>query len=589
MNDNIKSKLLTLPELPGSYQMLDGSGNIIYVGKALNLKNRVKSYFVGSHDAKTTRLVADITDFTFLVTSTELEAFLLELSLIKQHSPKYNIMLMDDKTYPYIEITNETHPRIIITRKYSKKSKNRFGPYPDGTSARETVDLLSRVFPLRKCQAMPKKVCLYYHMGQCLGPCIDASVKTKYPVILDQIRNFLSGRDHDLLKELNVQMNNYSQRLEFEKAQEIKEMIMSIKKTTEKQQIIFSDLKDRDIFNFEANESYIAITTIFMRAGKIIMSISPIFEYFQSKEDAFVDYIAQFYQKNPLPQEVLLPSGLDYSLLKPFLNEKWLIPVRGGKVKLVSMAKTNAKIQLDAHLDMFLKKYAKTMGSAEMLGRVIGIPTPKRIEAFDNSNTQGSSPVSSMVVFTNGLPDKKAYRKYQVKSIDKPDDVGTMREIIYRRYQKMLMNGSDDKPNLIVMDGGIAQVRACKAVLSDLYLDIPVVGLRKDNEHKTDAIIGLDEQPVIIDRHSLLYVFLSKIQDEAHRFAINYHRLKQSKQIYASILDQIPKIGAISKQKLLEKYKTISNIKKASLLELRALGISKDAIDNLQIALREYK
>ncbi|MDD3126217.1 MAG: excinuclease ABC subunit UvrC [Candidatus Izemoplasmatales bacterium] len=589
MNEIIKSKLTTIPDLPGSYQMLDVMGNIIYVGKAKNLKNRIKTYFVGSHDAKTTRLVTDITDFTFIVTATELEAFLLELSLIKQYSPKYNIMLMDDKTYPYIEVTNETHPRLIITRKFSKKNKNLFGPFPDAASARETVNLLSRIFPLRKCQAMPKKVCLYFHMGQCLGPCIDESVQTQYPAIIDQICRFLGGHNQDLLNDLNNRMNDYSTHLEYEKAQEIRDMIFSLQKTTEKQQIIFPDLKDRDIINFAANEAYITITTIFMRAGKIVMSISPIFEYFESQEDTFVDYLAQFYQKNPLPQEVLLPLGIDYSLLKPFLLEKGFTPSRGGKAKLVQMAKANAQIQLDSHLDLFLKKYANTVGSAEILGKTIGIATPKRIEAFDNSNTMGSNPVSAMVVFTNGLPDKKEYRKYQVKSVTQPDDVGTMKEIIYRRYQKMLMNGASDKPNLIVMDGGIAQVRACKTILKELYLDIPVIGLRKDSEHKTDAIIGLDEQPIILDRHSHMYVFLSKIQDEAHRFAITYHRSQHTKQIFASILDSIPKIGVKSKQKLLEKYKTISNIKKAPIPELKTLGLTNIAIDNLQIALKEYK
>jgi excinuclease ABC subunit C len=589
MNAVIKEKLAMLPDQPGSYQMRDASGKIIYVGKAKSLKNRVHSYFIGSHDAKTTRLVADIADFTYLVTASELEAFLLELSLIKENSPRYNIMLMDDKTYPYIEITNETHPRIGITRKVSKKNRSVFGPFPDASSARETVDMLNKVFPLRKCQSLPKKVCLYYHMGQCLGPCIDESVQSQYPAILAKIRQFLGGNATELQKELRQRMNEHAEHLEYEKAQEDKELLQSLQKTTEKQQVIFPDLKDRDIFNYEANDAYMAITTLFMRHGRIVMSESPIFEYFDLEEETFLDYLAQFYQKNPLPQEILLPKGPDYAFVEALLGGKGFVPSRGAKTKLLKMAKDNARLQLENHLDLYLNKYSKTLGAAETLGNLLHIPAPKRIEAFDNSNTMGTNPVSAMVVFTNGIPDKKEYRKYAVKTIGKPDDIGTMREIIYRRYQKMLMTGSVDKPDLIVMDGGLSQVHACKAILKELYLDLPVIGLRKDNDHKTDAIIDLEEQPIPIDRHARLYVFLSKIQDEAHRFAITYHRSLQSKQIYASILDQIPKIGTVSKQKLLEKYRTIENIKHAPDEELKALGLTKEALANLRIALADIK
>lgn len=589
MNDLIKEKLALLPDSPGSYQMRDSFGKIIYVGKAKNLKNRVHSYFVGSHDAKTTRLVQDIADFTYIVTSSELEAFLLELSLIKQNSPRYNIMLMDDKTYPYIELTDETHPKITITRRYSKKKKNIFGPYPDVASARETVDKLNRIFPLRKCSNMPKKVCLYYHMGQCLGPCVDESVKEQYPEILQKIKQFLNGNNTELIKDLRLRMSEHSENLEFEKAQEIKQLINSLEKTTEKQQIIFPDMKDRDIFHYFANDVVMSITTLFMRHGRIVMSESPIFEYFQSVEETFIDYLGQFYDRNPLPQEILLPPGFDYSLVEGILSEKGFVPQRGAKMKLIKMAEDNARIQVDNHLDLFLRKLSHTTGAAELLGKTLGMPTPKRIEAFDNSNTQGTNPVSSMVVFTNGQPDKKEYRKYQVKSVQGPDDINTMREIVYRRYQRMLMEGSKDRPDLVVMDGGINQVHACKEILKELYLDLPVIGLRKDKDHRTDAIIGLDEQPILIDRHSQLYVFLSKIQDEAHRFAITYHRSLQSKQIYASILDSIPGVGTKTKQKLLEKFRTIENIRKASDEELKALHLSGTSIQNIRIALADYR
>ena len=590
MNDIVREKLAALPEQPGSYQMRDASGKIIYVGKAKNLRNRVRSYFVGSHDAKTTRLVQDIADFTYLVTASELEAFLLEISLIKEHAPRYNIMLMDDKTYPYIEVTSEEDPRIAITRKFTKKNKNLFGPYPDVASARETADLLNRIFPLRKCHPMPKKVCLYYHMGQCLGYCVHPEARASYPEILAKIRRYLDGKDTELLKELERKMGEYAETLEFEKAQEMKELLHAVKKTTEKQQVIFPDLKDRDIFHLAFDGAHMTVTTLFMRKGKIVMSESPIFEYFAGEEETFLNYLAQFYEKNPLPQEVLLPPGYDYALVESFLEGRGFVPRRGAKVKLLTMVGENARLQLENHLHLFLNKYARTLGASEQLGEILGIPAPKRIEAFDNSNTMGTHPVSAMVVFTNGVPDKNEYRKYQVKSSGgKPDDVGTMREIVYRRYQKMLMNGSLDKPDLIVMDGGITQVHACKEILRELYLDLPVIGLRKDDTHKTDAIIDLKEEAVPIDRHSPLYVFLTKIQDEAHRFAITYHRSLQSKQIYASILDSVPGIGKISKQKLLEKYKTMENIRLASDDELKKLGVRKDALENLRIALAARK
>lgn len=585
MNDTIKAKLNSLPELPGSYQMLDASNHIIYVGKAKNLKNRVRTYFVGSHDDKTTRLVQDIFDFTYLVTPTEKEAFLLELSLIKEHKPKYNIMLMDDKTYPYIEITKEEHPKIIITRKVSKKNKNIFGPYPNSFSARETVDLLNRVYPLRKCQNMPKKLCLYYHIGQCLGPCVyPVSQETNHQLIAE-IKQFLSGNTNHLIQELQKKMTDHSSRLEFEKAKEYKDLIASIQTTTQKQQIIFSDQKDRDIINFYENGTFIAITILFMRAGKIVFSDSSIHDYFDDTVETVIDYLAQFYEKHLMPSEVLLPETLDNELLESIFQNQYFIPKRGDKAKLIATAYDNAKIHLETHLDLYLHKQKKTVGAVDALSQLIGLDSITRIEAFDNSNTQGTQPVSAMVVFKNGVPDKNSYRKYQVKTVVGPDDYKTMKEIIYRRYQRLLMESMKDRPDLIIMDGGLGQVRACKAVLNELYLDIPVIGLQKDEYHKTETIIGLNEESIPIDRHSPLYVFLTKVQDEAHRFAITYHREKQTKQIFSSILDQIPLIGKASKQKLLEKYKTIEAIKNAKEEDLKTLGLTKPAIDNLKIAL----
>ncbi len=585
MNEAIRAKLQSLPEMPGSYQMLDQNNQIIYVGKAKNLKNRIKTYFVGSHDEKTTRLVRDIIDFRYLVTQSELEAFLLEISLIKEHRPKYNVMLMDDKTYPYIEITHEKYPKIIMTRKVTKKNRFLFGPYPNVMSARDTVDLLNRIYPLRKCQTLPKKGCLYYHIGQCLGPCVYPVPEEETSRIVEEIRQFLSGNTTYLLAKLNKKMVEHADKMEYEKAKEIKDLIASVDKTTQKQQIIFADQKDRDIINYYDNGEFLAITILFMRHGKIVFSDTSIHDFFDEPVETLLAFLAQFYDKHLMPSEVLLPQSLSSDLLNNIFENKYLIPKRGDKLKLINTAYENAKIYLETNLQIHLQKLKRTLGAVDSLAKKIGLDSIKRIEAFDNSNTQGTQPVSAMVVFINGLPDKKSYRKYQVKSISGPDDYGTMREIIYRRYQRLLMEGLSEKPDLIIMDGGLGQVRACKEILSTLFLDIPVIGLQKDSFHKTDAIIGLNEEIISLDRHAPLYVFLTKVQEEAHRFAITYHREKQSKQIFASILDQIPLIGKISKQKLLEKYKTIEAIKNASDQELKALGIKESAIENLKIAL----
>ncbi len=588
MNSTIKDKLQTLPEAPGSYQMLNALGEIIYVGKAKNLKNRVKTYFTGSHDQKTTSLVQSITDFTYIVTASELEAFLLELSLIKEHAPRYNIMLTGDKTYPYIEITNEKHPKLVITRKANKKNKNIFGPFPDAYSARETMHLLNKLFPFRKCQKLPKQLCLYFHIGQCLGPCVNPVEDSLYAEMIKKIKRFMSGLSQDLIDELKLKMHEHSEKMEYEKAKEYKELLDAVEKTTEKQKIIFSDLNNRDIINFHTYDNYMALSILFMRQGKIIFSQTPILTFYNDPEEAFLSYLAQFYEIHPVPDEVLLPQGIDLSLLEPILKEKGFIPQRGKKMQLMDMALENAKIHLQNNLGTYLKKHEKTIGALEKLGELLQIEPPTRIEAFDNSNTMGTNPVSSMVVFSNGLPDKKEYRKYAVKTIKGPDDYNTMKEIIYRRYQKMLYEDTR-RPGLIIMDGGITQVHACKEILDSLKLSIPVVGLKKDDKHKTNRLLNLREQDILLDRHDPLYILLNKIQEEAHRFAVTFHRQKQSKEIYASILDAIPKIGKQTKTKLLLKFKTLENIKNALDEDLQKLSLSKKQIANLRIALEGIK
>ena len=586
MNEKIKNKLSQLPEKPGTYQMLDVTGKIIYVGKAKNLKRRVSSYFVGAHDEKTTRLVRDIDDLTFIITTTEKEAFLLELAQIKKNLPKYNIKLMSDSTYPYIEVTNERHPIIRTTRDVVGKKGNIFGPYPNAFYANETVKLLDTIFPFRKCSKFPKKVCLYYHIKQCLGPCEFEVSEDTYKDLIKRVRSFLSGNTKEFIDEYEEKMTHYSQRLEFEKAQECKELIIAIKKTTEQQQVIFNDNLDRDIVNFVTYDNYVSINILFMRNGKLLFSKSKIFTYYGIVEEVLLTYLAQFYEQNPLPKELLLPHGYNYELFDEVLGNIIITPQRGRKVKLLEMALENASSHLNNNLSAFLNKEKKTIGALTELENILDIDSIKRIDIFDNSHTSGQNLVSAMVVFTNGLPDKNEYRKYKIKTTTQADDYQMMKEVVYRRYQAVLMDDLP-KPDLIIVDGGLIQLRAAKQVLNELNFDIPVIGLKKNDRHKTEAIITKAELEIVLDKHTNLYSLLYKMQEEVHRFAISFQRSVSNKTIYGSILDTIPKVGKVTKNKLLKKYKTLENIKNASREELKELKISEEAIDNIYLALKQ--
>ena len=586
MNEKIKEKLRTLPDKPGTYQMLDKSGKIIYVGKAKNLKKRVSSYFVGAHDEKTTRLVRDIEDLRYIITSNEKEAFLLELSQIKKHLPKYNIQLTSDSTYPYIEITNERHPIIRTTRDIKNRKSTFFGPYPNAFYANETVRLLDTIFPFRKCSKFPKKVCLYYHINQCLGPCEFEVSEETYKELTKKVRSFLQGNTKAFIDEYTNKMSEYAKNLEFEKAQEMKELITAINKTTEQQQVIFNDNIDRDIINFVSYDNYITINILFMRNGKLLFSKSKIFTYYGVVEEILLTYLAQFYEQNPLPKEIILPYGYDYELFSDVLGKLIFTPQRGRKMRLLEIAKENAQNHMSNNLPSYLNKENKTIGALKELEEVLAIDSIKRIDIFDNSNISGKNLVSAMVVFVNGLPEKKEYRKYKIKSVDTSDDYRMMKEVIYRRYQAMLMDDLS-RPELIIVDGGIIQVNAAKAVLNELSITIPVIGLKKNNKHKTESIIYLNQE-IALDKGSNLYSLLYKMQEEVHRFAISFQRQLASKSIYGSILDTIPGVGEVTKTKLLKKYKTLENIKNAPREELKDMRINEEAIDNIYLALKQY-
>ncbi len=582
-----KEKILTIPELPGSYQFKNKDGVIIYVGKAKNLKKRVASYFTGSHNAKTSRLVMNIHHIEYIITHSELDALLLELNLIKKFNPRYNIMLTDDKTYPYIEVTTEKHPKLIVTRNITKKSRVLFGPYPNVRAARETVKLLNNIYPLRKCIRLPKEACLYYHMGQCLAPCIKQVTTDDYEEIIKSIKKFLKGDTKDVIKSIEEKMHKASELLEYEKASEYKKVIDSIKTTTNKQKINLNDLKDRDIIGYYYNDHLLSMEIFFIRNGKISARHQELFEYYSEPLKSVEDFIAQFYQKNIIPKEIFVPFELDSETLSKYLNTKIVKPQKGDKEKLLKLAIINAKESLIQKTEIVKRELDRTINSIDKLGNLLDLPTPYVIEAFDNSNLFGTDAVSSMVVFINGKPSKKDYRKYRVRSLDnKASDYHTMKEVIYRRYYKVLMEDLR-KPDLLLVDGGIQQINAAKEILDSLDLNIPIAGIVKDSNHSTNHILNGNLDKIEIDKKSDVFHLITRIQDEAHRFAINYHRQIRGKGIFNSILDEIEGIGPKTKEKLLKKYKSVNLIKFASIKELTSLGINEKIALNLIEKLKE--
>ncbi len=583
----LEEKLKTVPALPGSYQFKNADGVIIYVGKAKNLKKRITSYFTGSHNAKTSRLVFNIADFEYIVTHTELDALLLELNLIKKFNPRYNIMLTDDKTYPYIEITNEKHPKLVVTRNITKKSKYIFGPYPNVKAARETVKLLNKIYPLRKCVKLPKEECLYYYMEQCLAPCIKKVEKAEYDQLINEVKAFLKGDIKDVINSLEEKMKTASALLEYEKALEYRNMINSIKTTTSRQKINLNDLKDRDVIGYYYNEFLVAIEIFFIRNGKISARHQTLFEYYTDPAKSIEDYIAQFYDKNIVPKEIFIAKELDTTTLEEYLKTNFYKPQKGDKYQLLNLAILNAREALTQKTEIVKREIDRTIKSVDQLGEMLQINSPYVIEAFDNSNLFGTDTVSSMVVFVNGKPSRNDYRKFKIKSLEnKGSDYHAMKEVIYRRYYRVLLEDLR-VPDLIIVDGGVQQINAAKEILDSLELEVPVAGLVKSDKHQTSYLLNQDLKKVAIKKTSNVFHLLTRIQDEAHRFAVNYHKQIRDKGVFDSILDTVEGVGAVSKKKLLMKYKSVNLIKLATLDELIKLGISKKAAQNLINKLKE--
>lgn len=592
MNNLIKSKLELLPTSPGCYIHKDKNGTIIYVGKAKNLRNRVRSYFRGSHDTKTEALVSEIVDFEFIVTESNIEALLLEINLIKENKPKYNIMLKDDKSYPFIKITNERYPRLIITRQVKKDGGLYFGPYPDVGAANEIKRLLDRIFQFRKCTNPPSKVCFYYHLGQCMAHTVCHKDEAYFKGMAQEVSDFLKGQDDKIIDELKLKMNTAAQNMEFERAAEYRDLIQAIGTLRTKQRVMAKDLQNRDVFGYYVDKGWMCVQVFFVRQGKLIERDVNLFPYYNDPDEDFLTYVGQFYQEKShlIPNEILIPQDIDEEAVKALVDTKVLKPQRGEKKQLVNLAIKNARVSLEQKFNLLEKSMEKTQGAIENLGKLLQIPTPVRIESFDNSNIMGTSPVSAMVVFVNGKPSKKDYRKYKIKTVVGPDDYASMREVIRRRYSRVMRDGLTP-PDLIVIDGGQGQVNIAKQVIQEeLGLDIPIAGLQKNDKHQTHELLFGDPLQIIeLSRTSQEFFLLQRIQDEVHRFAITFHRQLRSKNSFSSQLDGIEGLGPKRKQLLMKHFKSLTKIKEATVNEIVTVGIPRPVAEAVQAKLHQGK
>ena len=588
----IKTKLSLVPKKPGCYQMYNAKGEIIYVGKAKILQNRLKSYFTGSHDAKTTRMLQDVVNFEYIITHSELEAFLLESNFIKKNRPKYNILLMDDKSYPYILITNEENPRLVMTRdvkkEHKKKNQYLFGPYPNAKACRDIVEILNKVYPFRKCHNIHNKACLYSHLNQCLAPCINKCSRNDYTESIKSAMRFLNGSSDELTTILKQKMEEASNNLEFEQAMEYRDTINSINEIVEKQTMELNDGLSKDIFGYYSKDGLVAIQVLHMRSGKIIERSGEIFDLIGEIDEAILSYIYQFYDdtNNLVPKEIIIPYLEEYQILSELLTTKVIVPVKGIKKQLLNNVMENAKNNIDNLQKMRLIEIEKTKKPLEDLAKLLDINYPKVIELFDNSNIQGATPVSAMVRYVDGKPSYKDYRKYKVKTVKGPDDYHTMMEVIERRYKRLLVENAN-LPDMIIVDGGKTQVKAASIVLKKLNIEneITLIGLLKDDHHRTRGMVDRNFNEIFIDKKSDLFLLLEAMQDEVHRFAITFFKTRHNKLSMTSILDEIPGIGKQRKKLLLETYGTVDEIKHTTVEKLKSLGmpgkLAKELLETL--------
>ncbi len=583
---DFKEKLALVPTKPGSYQMKNKDGVIIYVGKAKNLQRRLRSYFTRTVTGKTKMLVEDIDDFEYIVTSSELESLILEITLIKKYDPKYNILLRDDKTYPYIELTKEKYPRLKVVRNVKRrKDKNYlFGPYPNVSAARSTVDMLNRLYPLRKCETLKKDVCLYYHIHECLGYCKKNVDMNEVINMTSEITSFLRGNASKVISKIEDEMMAASLKMNYERAKELKEMLDNVNITLNKQKIDLNDNYNFDLFNYYTDKNYLSIQIFFVRNGLLTGRHEEIIPTIL-EEDELLEYIIKFYERNPiLPKELLVPDRLDKELLEDYLKIKVVTPQRGKLASLLNLALENAKLKLSAEEETIKKNDDERYNAIEELKTLLNLSKVSRMESFDNSHLFGTFYVGGMVVFNDFLPMKNEYRKFKI-STDVKDDLGAMREVLYRRYYKVLMEDLE-KPDLIVMDGGKTQIAVCKEIIEQLGLNIPIIGLVKNNKHQTSEIMNDNFEVLPVKKDSSLFLFLTRIQDEVHRYAITYHRNIKAKGALSSLLDVVPGIGEVKKKELLKTYGSLKKMKEATVEELETI-VNKDVAKNLFSYLKE--
>ena len=576
VSEKIKQKLELLPLKPGCYMMKNKEGEIIYVGKAIKLKNRVNSYFVGSHNYKTTKLVSQIDDFETIVTTSEKEALLLEFNLIKQYRPRFNIMFMDDKSYPYLKLSKDKAPMLSVVRNIKDKKAEYFGPYPNSSAAYQTKDLLNRLFPLRKCNTLPKKVCLYYHIKECLGYCESYVNDQTKEEMIKKVRKFLKGDTASIIKQLTDEMNEASETLNFEKAKEKYDLIQSIEHVTQQQKVQFKDNKNKDVFAFYEKYGYISIQNFILHDGKILNRDFSILPLVEDAETAFLSFIVQYYEKNIIPDEVILPSGIDAEALNEILNTKIIQPKQGNKKQLVDMVVENARKSLLEKIEMLQRDENRKLEAMNELSKYLDKDI-HTIEMIDNSHISGAYNCSGVVVFKDGEPSKTDYRLYRLDEYR--SDMDSMKEVLYRRYYRKLLENQPIS-DLLIVDGGYQQIEAAKEIIDSLMIDITIVGLVKDGKHRTNHLMNSEGEIIEIENDSSLFFFLTNIQDEVHRYAITYHRKLRSKAMNKSILDDIEGIGEVRKKLLFKKFKTIKNLRKATLEELKEV-LPNNVAENL--------
>lgn len=584
---NFKEKLALVPTKPGSYQMKNKDGVIIYVGKAKNLKNRLKSYFTGTVTGKTRMLVEDIDDFEYIVTSSELESLILEITLIKKYDPKYNILLKDDKTYPYIELTNEKYPRLKIVRNTKRKKTKDYlyGPYPNVAAARKTVEMINRIYPLRKCEKLKKELCLYYHINECLGYCVKKVEEETIASMKKEIISFLKGDSKEITKKIEKEMQKASDSMNYERALELKNMLEDINITLRKQKIDLNKSYQFDLINYYKDENYLSIELFFIRDGLLFGRHNEIIQTMIDPIEEITEYIIKFYDKQGvLPKELYLPEELNAELISSYFNLKTYTPQKGKLKKLLDLAKENAKEQLDLQEETLKKDDNLRMEAIQELKELLHLDSVSRMESFDNSHLFGTFYVGGMVVFENFLPLKNEYRKFKI-SIDVKDDLNAMKEVLYRRYYKVLMENLE-KPDLIVMDGGKLQISVAKEIIDSLGLNIPIIGLVKDDTHKTSYIMNDKYEILKVEKDSNLFLFFTRIQEEVHRYAITYHRNIKSKGMLSSVLDVVPGIGEVRKKELLKHFGSLKKLKEASVEELSTV-VSREVAENLATYLKE--